>query len=304
VDSHFKFSIDNHTLQVIAADLVPITPYSTTVLDIGIGQRYDLIVTADQASVADNFWLRAIPQSACSDVDNADDIKGIIYYGDSLSTPETTGYDYVDSCSDETSNIVPYLSKTVGGSSETDLETASVAFNSDQLFRWYLNSTTMVAEWDNPALLQILDGVTTFDTSDAVIELPDADEWIYVVIQTTLGVPHPIHLHGHDFYILAQDSGTYSASSTTLNLSNPPRRDTAMLPSSGYLVLAFQTDNPGAWLMHCHIGWHTSEGFALQFVERYDEIAGITDADTVRSNCDAWSTFQEESGIEQEDSGV
>ncbi|KAF2656371.1 multicopper oxidase [Lophiostoma macrostomum CBS 122681] len=304
VDSHFKFSIDNHTLQVIASDLVPIEPYSTTVLDIGMGQRYDLIVTADQASVADNFWLRAIPQSACSENDNADDIKGIIYYGDSPSTPETTGYDYTDSCDDETSNIVPYISKTVGDSSETDLETARVAFNSDNLFRWYLNSTTMVVEWEDPTLLQILDGNTTYATSNAVIELPDADEWVYVVIQTTVAVPHPIHLHGHDFFVVAQGSGTYSSSTTTLNLSNPPRRDTAMLPSGGYLVLAFQTDNPGAWLMHCHIGWHTSEGFALQFVERYSEIAGITDSDTVTSNCDAWSTFMESSGIEQDDSGV
>jgi FtsP/CotA-like multicopper oxidase with cupredoxin domain len=37
VDSHFKFSIDNHTMEVIAMDLVPITPYSTTVLSIGMG---------------------------------------------------------------------------------------------------------------------------------------------------------------------------------------------------------------------------------------------------------------------------
>lgn len=37
VDTHFKFMIDNHTLQVIASDLVPIEPYETTVLDIGMG---------------------------------------------------------------------------------------------------------------------------------------------------------------------------------------------------------------------------------------------------------------------------
>lgn len=38
IDSHFKFSIDNHTLTVIANDLVPIEPYETTVLSIGIGE--------------------------------------------------------------------------------------------------------------------------------------------------------------------------------------------------------------------------------------------------------------------------
>lgn len=37
-DTHFKFSIDHHVLTVIAADLVPIQPYTTSVLDIAIGK--------------------------------------------------------------------------------------------------------------------------------------------------------------------------------------------------------------------------------------------------------------------------
>ena len=161
----------------------------------------------------------------------------------------------------------------------------------------------MVVDWKDPTLSQILNGETTWETSNAVLEVPNANEWVYIAIQTTLAVPHPIHLHGHDFFVVAQGSGSYS-SSTALNLSNPPRRDTAMLPASGYLVIAFETDNPGAWLMHCHIGWHTSEGFALQVVERYSEIAGITNSTRLEENCKAWSTAQETLGIEQEDSGV
>lgn len=38
LDTHFQFSIDNHTLQVIAADLNPIVPYETNNLNIGIGK--------------------------------------------------------------------------------------------------------------------------------------------------------------------------------------------------------------------------------------------------------------------------
>lgn len=37
IDTHFKFSIDNHAMAVIAADLVPIEPYETTVLNIAMG---------------------------------------------------------------------------------------------------------------------------------------------------------------------------------------------------------------------------------------------------------------------------
>lgn len=37
IDTTWKFSIDNHTLQVIAADLVPIEPYYTDIVTINIG---------------------------------------------------------------------------------------------------------------------------------------------------------------------------------------------------------------------------------------------------------------------------
>ncbi|KAL0938056.1 laccase-1 precursor [Colletotrichum truncatum] len=289
-------------MQVIAADLVPIEPYNTTVLDMSMGQRYDIIVTADQASTADNFWMRAIPQSACSDNDSTDNIKGIVSYG-TVDTPTTTSYDYTDSCDDETDNLVPYLSKTVSDANWDDLESATVGKNSAGLFKWYLNSTSMLVDWASPTLQQIVNGTTSWETDDAVIKLSEAGQWVYFVVETTLAVPHPIHLHGHDFFILAQGSGTYS-SSVTLNTSNPPRRDTALLPASGYLVMAWETDNPGAWLMHCHIGWHTSEGFSMQFVERYSEISALTNSTALNNVCSDWSTFQEEYSIEQEDSGV
>ncbi|KAI9146803.1 Laccase-2 [Paramyrothecium foliicola] len=304
VDTHWKFSIDNHTMTVIAADLIPVQPYTANYIDISMGQRYDIIVTADQGDVADNFWMRAIPQSACSDNDNSDNIKAVVYYGDSPSIPETIGYDFTDSCDDETANLVPFISKTVDDADWSNLETATVGRNADGIFKWYLNSTSLLVDWAEPTLGQVLDGATTWETENAVLELSEANQWVYLVVQTTLGVPHPIHLHGHDFFVLAQGSGTYSASTVTLNTSNPPRRDTAILPASGYLVMAWETDNPGVWLMHCHIGWHTSEGFALQFVERYSEIAAISDADSMTDTCSAWSAFQEENSIEQEDSGI
>lgn len=61
-----------------------------------------------------------------------------------------------------------------------------------------------------------------------------------------------MHVHGHDLYVLGTGAGVFSDSST-LNFDNPTRRDVAMLPADGWLVIAFETNNPGAWLMHCHI---------------------------------------------------
>ncbi len=78
---------------------------------------------------------------------------------------------------------------------------------------------------------------------------------------------HPIHLHGSDFVILAQNRSTYDPveSPKYFKFNNPARRDVAMLPGGGYLALAFKPDNPGAWLMHCHIAWHASSGILSLF---------------------------------------
>ncbi|KAJ5630645.1 uncharacterized protein N7484_010745 [Penicillium longicatenatum] len=302
-DTHFKFMIDNHTMTVIANDLVPITPYKTNVLNIAMGQRYDVVVTADQASVAKNFWLRAIPQTACSENLSPQNIKGIVYYGDSPSTPTTSEYSYTDSCDDEDmSDLIPIVTESVSTPYYNKSEPVSLGQNGGDLYRWKLNSTSMHVDWTDPTLLEIYRGHHSWKNSSGVIELPKKNKWVYVVIETTLSVPHPIHLHGHDFYVMAQGSGTYDGDVTSL--ARPPKRDTAMLPSDGHLVIAFKTDNPGAWLMHCHIGWHTEEGFAIQFVERYDEIKALIDYDDLKSNCASWDTYESSSSVEEDDSGV
>lgn len=56
--------------------------------------------------------------------------------------------------------------------------------------------------------------------------------------------------------------------------------------------------------MYCHIGWHTTEGFALQFVVRYNEIQDIIDRRQLKRTCNLWNGYGEEYDIEQHDSGV
>lgn len=87
----------------------------------------------------------------------------------------------------------------------------------------------------NPTLLQIKNDATNFSSSSGVIEAPNANEWVYLLINTSILLAHPIHLHGHDFFILAL--GVNSRDGNTISHTNPPRMDTAMLESSRYLSL-------------------------------------------------------------------
>jgi FtsP/CotA-like multicopper oxidase with cupredoxin domain len=215
-----------------------------------LGQRYDIVVNADQETA--DYWMRAVPQSSCSSNANSADIRAIVRYSSSSTADPTSTADINLSnadCNDELlSNLVPYLPQTVVDPRQDQDLGVSIAA-SGNLFKWQIGLNSMLVEWANPSLLQISEGNVTFESQENVYKLDTANEWVYFVIETQLGVPHPIHLHGHDFFILAAEEDATYDDSVTLNLNNPPRRDVANLPSAGYLVIAFLTDNPGAWLV-------------------------------------------------------
>lgn len=112
---------------------------------------------------------------------------------------------------------------------------------------------------------------------------------------------HPIHLHGHSFFVVATGYGEYNSTTgflsrstnaiscrkdendlnmvdeqvcTTLHWRNnrqpsiqvdayTPRKDTVIVPGGGYVVIQFISNNPGYWFMHCHLEPHQMEGMAM-----------------------------------------
>ena len=73
-------------------------------------------------------------------------------------------------------------------------------------------------------------------------------------------------------------------------------------------MIAFKTDNPGAWLMHCHIAWHVSGGLSVDFLEREDDIEEDSttpaELDIYNDNCEAWREFVPTMRFGQTDSGI
>jgi FtsP/CotA-like multicopper oxidase with cupredoxin domain len=62
---------------------------------------------------------------------------------------------------------------------------------------------------------------------------------------------HPMHLHGHSFKVLSR------------NGSDLPHRewgDTVLLPPRETVDVAFVADNPGDWMLHCHVTDHQVSG--------------------------------------------
>ena len=122
---------------------------------------------------------------------------------------------------------------------------------------------------------------------------------------TTQSIAHPIHLHGHDFWILAQESTPWDGMTDSFRTINPPRRDTAVLPAQGYLAIAFRLDNPGAWLLHCHIAWHASQGLALEFIESEESISMQSkDMGVFQDTCKSWDEWYGNATYDRDGSGI
>ncbi|KAK6441383.1 hypothetical protein LTR95_002381 [Oleoguttula sp. CCFEE 5521] len=299
IQTTFKFHIDGHSFTVISNDYVPIVPYKTDIVNINIGQRYDVIVEAN--APPGNYWMRSDAQQACATLVNSRDIKAVVHYAGFTGLPTSVSKTYKDECVDEPyGSLVPVVALNAGKESKEIHKTVLIGPGpqTPNLFKWTLDGTTFQSQWGNPTLEQIYEnGTIPTYSGNLAIEVPKLGEWVYLIIESPIPVPHPIHLHGHDFFIIAQGAGPYS-SAVPMNLVNPPRRDVANMPwqaagpagppLGGYLVIAFETDNPGAWL----IGWHSTMGFALQIIENVEGIKATVKApEQLEDTCSSWNTY-------------
>jgi len=263
----FQFSIDQHSLTVIEADMVNMEPQQVTRLNINVAQRYSVIVQANQAP--GNYWMRATMSTDCypTTAPNLDRyvVANVHYEGAPMmepaaavaSTPEASDMACID--------LAPYELrplKKIDAEHPATTVTVTVSFHADSqnVNRGYMNNSTYVADFTNSMISQLSTGaVTEFSTVRNVIQLP-ANQWVRMVIINDDNGEHPFHLHGHEFQVLAWATGTYRPGRSKLHTRNPPRRDTSTMPASGYTVIQFFTDNIGVWNFHCHIDWHVAAG--------------------------------------------
>lgn len=88
------FSIDDHTLTVIAYDFIPIQSYTTKVVTLGVGQRADVLVTANAATGANassaSFWMRS-NIATCSTTKQPYAMAAVYYSGKATSSSPIGG---------------------------------------------------------------------------------------------------------------------------------------------------------------------------------------------------------------------
>jgi FtsP/CotA-like multicopper oxidase with cupredoxin domain len=66
---------------------------------------------------------------------------------------------------------------------------------------------------------------------------------------------HPIHVHGHVFSILAKNGHGLTGS--------PVHVDAVLVGPHETWDVAFKADNPGIWMLHCHVLGHAAAGMSM-----------------------------------------
>lgn len=157
---------------MIGNDLVPLVPYAADNVLISMGQRYDVIVEAN--ATPGKYWMRAGWVTACSTNLNPSKITGIVRYDASSTTDPTTTSDVTatTSCGDEPlASLVPYLAMDVDTLTASDVTKEDLSFAFTSYFTWTLNSSSLLLDWTDPAVLKIFNNETIWPTDYNVVPL-------------------------------------------------------------------------------------------------------------------------------------
>ncbi|PLB51300.1 hypothetical protein P170DRAFT_407094 [Aspergillus steynii IBT 23096] len=306
-----KFSIDNHEMTVIANDFVPVKPHKTKVVTLSPGQRTDVIVHATSAP-NDIVWMRADMDMVClQNTATFQTARAAIYYesADTKKLPHTKGttWESNDCRNDPLELTVPYYPLTPPAPTTTQTVTVTAGLNGTGFMVMFMDNSSFRANYNQAALLEVNQGRAEFPADRNVYDF-GSNSSVRLVIENAFETLHPMHLHGHDFWVLSEGPGPWDG--TVVNPENPLRRDTHLMQpgtpeNPSHLVLQWNQDNPGVWPLHCHISIHSSAGMVILVMERPDDIVNeMAIPPAMDQTCEIWDNIDKSDYAEQIDSGV
>lgn len=338
----FRISIDNHMLTVIETDGYPIEPTVAESFIINPGERFDFVLKANKS--IGNYWIRGKTLEVTPRHTIA---EAILRYE---SAPETEPESTQKICMENDKCVVincPFsfypkheftqciLIDQLKSISSND---PAPAVEEGKFKEYFLNfafpgTITFPGSINGISLeLPTVSGLTqpheisnTCDkvdcgeqrlcscTNSLSLQHGDTVQMVFLNMGKGLGWSHPIHMHGHSFYVLKMGYATYNETTGNfiaqnpdidckggvppnesfcnaaswkdpawlngnvpgLELQYPLRKDTVIVPSGGYVVVRIKADNPGLWIMHCHIALHANNGMEMLLNESFSHLPEI-----------------------------
>ncbi|KAI1842362.1 hypothetical protein JX265_001790 [Neoarthrinium moseri] len=284
-----QVSIDELDLTVIAVDANFIEPIKANSILMTNGQRYTVVTKLDKpkkytlriSSVIDPQIMFGTSIIDFQVEGQEQDTTASVPFINERGTNLTADVVYFDGLK----GVIPYPPNPIPQDVDA---TYKVKMQVDQtLNMWAFNATKRPQYLDDvsPLLFSPVPGLQDNHT----ITVPSEMSWVDYVMQVSTGQPpHPVHIHGRHFYVLGQGSGSFNWSTTAeaaaampeaFNLVNPPLRDTYPTPAAAtapsWLVLRRPSDNPGVWLIHCHIQSHLQGGMSMAIQDGTDDMPAV-----------------------------
>ncbi|KAK8113864.1 hypothetical protein PG999_005933 [Apiospora kogelbergensis] len=283
-----QVSLDEIPLTIVAADGNWIEPITTESIPITSGQRYTVIARLEKPK---KYTLR-VSSTADPQVLFGSSIVDFQVEGQTQSQEPSVPYinERGVNATSDVAVFVPAQAKPFPPApipQTVDATYKVVMKQGEALNLWAFNSTPRPQELDDvqPLLLNPQPG----RNNDWTRTIPASQKWVdFVMIQPKSGPSHPVHFHGRHFYVIGQGQGNFTwnsvaeaaaAAPSNFNLVNPPLRDTyptiQTQQQESWLVVRRPNDNPGVWMIHCHIQSHLKGGMSMVLQESLETMPQV-----------------------------
>jgi FtsP/CotA-like multicopper oxidase with cupredoxin domain len=237
----FQVSVDEHEFSITEVDGTDIFPVKETSLLINAAQRYSLVIRTDQAT-AKSFWLRARMMSHCwnepdSPGNGANEVKAVVHYSpefesisEIMAHPSTTNsVEHAIQCKDmNTTAYIPVAYRPAPHVADHSYYLRSnIEIGDWRLERGFFNTSTFRPNLQEPTLHRTIKGLASgnasftassstdgvnsvaYDLKNNFLIQHSGIKIVDLIIQNFDEGNHPMHLHGHKFWILGQGHGYF-----------------------------------------------------------------------------------------------
>jgi FtsP/CotA-like multicopper oxidase with cupredoxin domain len=223
-ETAYRLAVAGHRLTVTHADGFPVEPVEVDTVLIGMGERYDFVVTVRSGAwplVASAEGKGAAARALLRTTDTTPATSPAPAPGDDAGRPELDGrclaYDDLRALP-----AVRLDARPADAVHEATLTGRAARFH------WGINGDA----YPDNGPIDVREG-----------------QRVRLAVRNTTNMWHPMHLHGHTFRLGGRPDG--------------PRKDTVVVRPGEAVALDTSCDNPGQWMLHCHNGYHLEAGMAV-----------------------------------------